>query len=89
MPAPASSSGQRRRKDGREKREATAKEGEGLRGFSQIDREREGGGRGRQNDGEKDRLFIQLLLSFDQQLSSLRPLFHPALPLSALSNEWQ
>lgn len=53
MPAPASSSGQRRRKDGREKREATAKEGEGLRGFGQIDQEREGGGRGRQHDGEK------------------------------------
>lgn len=40
------------------------------------------------SDGERDRLFIQLLLSFHHQLS-LSPLFHPPLPLSAVSNEWQ
>lgn len=40
-----------------------------------------GEGRGL-SDGEKDRLFIQLLLSFHHQLSSLSPLFHSLLPLS-------
>lgn len=47
-----------------------------------------GWGRGL-SDGEKGRLFIQLLLSFQNQLSSFSPLFHPPLPLSALCNEWQ
>lgn len=75
----------------------TEKEGKGLQGFSQIDQVKKegrekGGGRGvrgDERDGEKDRLFIQQLLSFHHQLSSLSPLFHPLLPLSALSNEWQ
>lgn len=53
-------------------------------------KKRKGGG-GR--DGEKDRLYIQLLLSFHHQLSSLSPPFHPALPLSPIwvmsgSNWW-